>query len=564
MRSRPLAILICVVILITSVFVVTSSAAGTENLIEPDLTQWEVIDYDDVDLFNKSDIYRITVPANSAGYSMGIIYDLPSFVAGHSYTFKFSLPSASDISAAWSYEYTTDNIVSHYNNSTVRIGYGYLNSQGIAITNEVVLFEFNSTNISKYVGKNLTTSFVAGSAEGSPVVFISVSNTDGKQHRYFFSDFYLIDNDDNSGEIKGIMGILHSLRWDIVGGVCDNEDCAHSTEFNPHLSLTERFTAGFSNLFDLIASKFEEGSTLNTWFSGLSDGVTKLGTNVNGWLSGLGNSIISKLSNVLSGITSGLSDLGIDVGGFIDGAVSAIDKLFGSLFDWIETFKPRVYERFKWRPGDINESTGQVVLKEEGYPYAVVTDFYTVEPGSKAYLNFSDTSEFPEVAWLGVYQYDYYGNYVCLKLSTNMPKEDYELPSGFSYRFKVLYSSSDVELGDINKYVGVYVDEGWIMSYIHKFEDFFTGIGNIVVYLDWYGDYESPFEEDIPFVTFLRERLVELTAFINGSLDNFMQYKFKSYSFSVVFSFVLEEIPLLTIIGAASLFLVVVSRFIGI
>lgn len=561
MRSRPLAILICVIFLVTSVFLVSGSAAGTENLIESDLTDWNLVNNNGVTVTRKSDLYRITTPANSEKLSSELIYDLPNFVAGHGYTLRFKLPSASEISSAWSIAYTSDNVINHYNNSTVQIGYAFLNPAGTSITNEVVLYEFNSSNISKYVGKDLSTSFVGGSSDGRPVIYIYVFNNDGKQHHYFFSDFVLIDNDDNSGQIKGILGLLHSLRWDIFGGVCDSDDCAHSSDFNPHISLTERFTVGFTNLFDGLASKFEEGSPLNTWFIGLSDGVSNLGTNVNNWLLGHASSINSKLSDVITDITSGLTDLGVDIGGFIDGAVEIIDGLFKKVFDFIETFKPRVSERFKWRPGDINSSTGEVILKDEGYYYAIVTDLFTVEPGTKVYLDFEPDSS---VTGISVFQYDFYGNYVCEKLVSTGSLEKYELPSGFSYRFRVNCPTSEFQLSHINQFVHVYTDEGWIMSFIHVIEDFGTGCINMVLYFDWYGDYENPFVSELPFVSFIRSALFNLTEFINGAVENYLEVRVKGYAFNILFSYILEEVPYLMVIGLASLFLVVVSRFIGI
>ena len=560
MRSRPLAILICVIVLVTSVFLVSGSAAGTENLIESDLTQWDCIeDSYSVSVVKKDDLYRISSTSISTGSYIGVIYDLPNFVAGHSYTLKFRLPSASEVSSAWSVSYTNDNFLAHYNNSTVMVGYGFLNASGTAIENQVSLFEFNSSNVSKYFGTDLSTSFVAGSSSGRPVVYITIFNDDGNVHHFFFSDFVMYDNDDNSGQIKGILGILHSLRWDIFGGVCDSDDCAHSSDFNPHISLTERLTVGFTNLFNGIASKFEEGSTLNTWFTGLSDGVSNLGTNVNNWLSGLGDKINGKLSDVLSGITSGLSDLGIDIGGFIDGAVSVIDELFGKIFDWIETFKPRVYERFRWQRGIINWNTGEVTLRDDNYPYVIVSDFFTVEPGTKAYLNYEYNEDLVSLA---IFQYDYYGNFI--KAYVSYEFTDYEFPSGYLYRFRVEYPPGQTDLGHINQYVRVYTDEGWIMSFIHSIEDFGTGCVNLVLYFDWYGVYENPFTSELPFVTFIRSALLNLTEFINFALENYLEFVVKGYAFNILFSYILQEVPYLMFIGIASLFLVVVSRFIGI
>ena len=529
MRSRPLAILICVILLVTSIFVLSCSAAGTENLIESDLTQWDCIDDSySVSVVKKQDLFRISSTSISTGSYIGVIYDLPNFVAGHSYTLKFRLPSASDISSAWGVTYGSEHLLAHYKNSTVMVGYGFLNASGTAIENQVSLFEFNSSNVSKYFGTDLSTSFVAGSSSGRPVVYITIFNDDGNVHHYFFSDFILYDNDDNSGQIKGILGLLHSLRWDIFGGVCDSDDCAHSSDFNPHISLTERFTVGFTNLFDGIASKFEEGSTLNTWFIGLSDGVSNLGTNVNNWLLGHASSINSKLSDVITDITSGLTDLGVDIGGFIDGAVSVIDELFGKIFDWIETFKPRVYERFRWQRGIINWNTGEVTLRDDNYPYVIVSDFFTVEPGTKVYLNYEHSSD---LGGLAIFQYDYYGNYQGVLVTFVNSTEKYELPAGFLYRFRCEYPSGATDLGHINQFVQVYTDEGWIMSVIHSIEDFGTGCINLLLYLDWYGVYENPFTFTFPFVDFIADSLEKFSSFFVDGNNLIIDFKSKILSF---------------------------------
>ena len=556
MRSRPLAILLCVVVLISTLFVVSSSAAGVDSLIESDLRQWSnTSDKYVISSTKKGDICRLDFSGPN-----GVIYELPSFIAGHSYTLNFHIPSASEISMAWGQEYTTDNIISHFKNSVVMVGYGFLDPSGKSVEVQHVIFEFDSSNISNYIGQDLSASFVAGSSSGRPVVFINISTSDSNLHRFFFSDFSMYDNDDNSGEIKGILGLLHSLRWDTFGGVCDSDDCSHSIVGNPHLSLTERMAAGFSNFFDFLASKFEEGSTLNSWFNGLSSGVTNLGNNVNGWLSGLGNSINSKLGNVLSGITTSLSDLGVNIDGFIDGAVSVIDSLFQKIFDFTDTFKPRVYERFRWQRGIINFNTGEFTLKNNNYPYAIVSDFFTVEPGTKVFLDYEHLSELESLA---IFKYDYYGNFVGTQIVSSSTS-GIELASGYLYRFCVGYPSNLTDLSSINQYVRVYTDEGWIMSVIHWWESFLDGCVNMLLYFNWYGDYYNPFVEDLPFVEFISSFFDSITQFISDSLERYLSFKVKSHAFNILFSYVLEEIPILFVIGSASLFLVVVSRFIGI
>lgn len=273
------------------VFSVTVSASS-DNLIEPDLREWESLDsVNELPVFNAGNIYRLTGKGN--GFC-GVIYDLPSFTAGHSYTLSFRIPSGGDISSAFGTSWSDSNSISYFNNSTVYVGYGFLKPDGSNIESQSELFEFNSSNISRYIGKNLKTSFVGGSASGRPVVYIMVTTLDNNTHHFYFSDFVLIDNDDNSQELTGIRGFLHSIRWDLVGGSCEEDDCPHSSGINPHLSLTERMTAGFSSLLDNIGNKFEEGSTLNLWFNDLSSGVTDLGDRINNFFEGLKESITNK------------------------------------------------------------------------------------------------------------------------------------------------------------------------------------------------------------------------------------------------------------------------------
>lgn len=398
-----------------------------------------------------------------------------------------------------------------YDNSQLFIGYGFLSADGSSVDTQVMLYEFNSSNISKYAGKKLSTSFVAGSSSGRPVLYIGIVSNDNATHFFFLSDLVLIDNDDNSGQIKGILGILHSLRWDTFGGVCDDSDCAHSSDINPHRSITERLTIGFQNLFENIASKFEEGSTLNTWFNNLSSGVTDLGVNIDGFFNRLGDRISGFLSSLGNSILGGLSDLGVDISGFIDGAVSAIDGLFQKVFDFFDTFKPRVYERFRWQRGIINWNTGEVTLRDDNFPYVIVSDFFTAEPGTKVYLNYEHK---PELGGLAVFQYDYYGNYIGPVCGLTSSVENYELASGYLYRFRCEFPPGDTHLNNINSHVRVYCDEGWINSIIHQIEDFGTGCINLLLYFDWYGYYENPFTFSFPFIDFIADALYDFSNFI--------------------------------------------------
>lgn len=449
------------------VFSVNVSAAS-DNLINEDLRQWEQLEtLNELKVYKTGDVYRLSGSGN--GF-VGAVYDLPSFTAGHSYTLSFRIPAGSDIASAFNTTWSDENTIAQMNNCVVSVGYGFLKPDGSLIDTHVDLYEFNSSNISRYVGRNLKTTFVAGSASGRPVVYILVGindSTSSKMHHFYFSDFVLIDNDDNSKELTGIRGFLHSIRWDLVGGTCEEDDCPHSSDVNPHLSLTERMTAGFSSLLDKIGNKFEEGSTLNTWFLNLSSGVSKLGDRIDLFFENLKKSITAKFDEIIQLLKDSINSLKLkfeEVGKSIEKKFQDISDKFTEFFD---KFKPRVYEEFVWKRGIVNWSTGDVTFRDDNYPYVIVSDMFTVAPGTKYLVDFVCTSD---TKGLAIFQYDYYGNFIGNLYATSSSFEKYELPSGFQYRFRSQYPPGDADLSVMNDYVLVYADEGWINAFVHKIE----------------------------------------------------------------------------------------------
>ena len=422
--------------------------------------------YDPVTVYASDDIYRLSLKAGS-GYSntFGVVYDLPSFIAGHSYSLSFKLPSGSDIGSAWGVSWTDEQTKNYYNNSTVTVGYGFLSSDGTLIESIVELYKFNSDNISNYLGKTLKTSFVAGSASGRPVVYITFACIDSNIHHFYFSDFVMFDNDDNSQELTGIKGFLHSIRWDLVGGICDDEDCPHSSSVNPHLSLTDRLSAGFSTMFEKIGNKFEEGSALHTWFNNLSDRFSALGDRQEGFFSTLGDRMSGFFDKLKESIFQSFSDLGIDLEGWFDNIGTWFENLWSKFSEFFEKFKPRVYINFTWIRGIINYTTGEVGLRDDNFPYVIVSEAFTIEPGTKYLLDFVCTDNTKAIA---VFQYDYYGNFVGVIKNSSASFEGFELPSGFQYRFRTEYPPGVTNLNIVNHYVLVYADEGWLNALLYN------------------------------------------------------------------------------------------------
>ena len=336
LRSRPLALLLSVIVLLTSVFVVSASALS-DNLIDSDLGNWEHLDGSDtVSVFTNASIFRLSVKCDTDSvYSLGIVYDLPTFTAGHSYTVSFKLPSGSDIASAWGVNWTDEQTLNYYKNSTVVVGYGFLSADGTKVEPQVNLYEFNLNNISDYLGQTLKTSFVATSGSGRPVLFITLLVTgDSNIHHFYFSDFVMFDMDDNSKELTGIKGFLHSIRWDLTGGSCDDLECIHSSEENPHIGLFDKLALkieGFFNTFsDTISGFFTGLGNLILYFDWEGDYENPF-ENENG--------TVESLSNELKKVSDYVAGVGDSFEGIVDSLTGALELFskFTERFDWLIT-----------------------------------------------------------------------------------------------------------------------------------------------------------------------------------------------------------------------------------
>lgn len=551
--------LLCLSLLLAA-FSVNVSAASDTNLIDPDLSTWEAMN-DSFSFLSKNGINRLTAKGTTyetstgGSYSLfnGIIYDLPSFVAGHSYTISFKLPGGDEIGEAWNTTYTDDKVIAYYNNASLVVGYGFLSADGSTLESSNNLYEITSDNIGKYVGKTMKTSFVASSASGRPCVFIWVLASDTNNHLFFISDISLVDNDDNSAELTGIKGFLHSIRWDLVGGVCEEEDCPHSLETNPHLSLTERLTAGFSSMFESIGSKFEEGSTLNLWFNDLSSGVTDLGDRVDGFFSGLGDRIGGFFDNLTSGMTDGFSDvgswftdLGNDLSSWFDGVKQKFQEVGDSITtkfqeigdkftEFFDKFKPRVFVDLKWERGLVHWSTGELYLKDENYPYVVVSELFTVPHGTKYLLDYIDSDE---TSSLAIHKYDLNGNFIRSDAYA-FSFEAMELESGYQYRFRTQYTPGVEDLSIVNDYVMLYSDEGWINALVNNLQSTIKGlfIPDDEFIESWKSDLTTCLEEHLGFIytsfDFIGDFFTKLKDLLGSSKDGKLEFVLPAVNFEL-------------------------------
>lgn len=517
--SRLLCCLCCFSLCFTA-FGLNVSAAS-DNLIDNDLRTWT--DGSDIDnllepitVSKFNNIYRIKTPASSDGslYNCYALLDNTNIIVGHSYTLSFRMPNASEISDALGSEYSDSSYSNHFKNSQIMIGIGFINSSGdISIPDSSLLFNINKDNYTKFVGKNLNASFIASNYTGTPCVIISIINQNTSSHVFFFENFKLIDNDDNSAELSGIKGFLHSIRWDLVGGICDESDCPHSSNSNPHLSLTERMSSGFGSFFDDIGENltslkdsFSErvgelktslsslGDRMGNFFSNLGDRISNFFSNLGDRISGFFSDLKTSLSNWVSDIGNWFSELGEKI-------TTKFQEIGDKFTEFFEKFKPRVSLNLDWKRGIISFSDGSVTFYPSSppypQPYAVVTDFITVPNDSVYYLNYYHT---PDNGKIVLYQYDLEGNYVRYMFDRNYSFEDFELPSGYCYRLRITVPNSVTNLNEyISDYVTVYSDEGWINALLFNLK---AGIKSLFVPSE---DFISSWKDNLD--TLLRDHL---------------------------------------------------------
>lgn len=426
-------------------------------------------DYAPCDVFSgNSGIYEVVFGPGETAIWCSSLGGNTSLIAGHSYTLSFKMPDRFDVNDAFNEDYVSGYMKNQYNNFDLRICLAYRDtSNQIEVTDDNIFFLINSSNWGNFLGKTVTTSFVASNSSGTPVILLYGIGSDDNEHYIYFSDFKLVDNDDNSKELTGIKGFLHSIRWDLVGGTCEEDDCPHSSGDNPHLSLTERITAGFSSMFENIGNKFEEGSTLNIWFNGLSEKIgnvdlslDNLGERISGFFADLGTDLKLKLNEIGENITSKFQEIG--------------DK-FSEFF---EKFKPRVYIDLHWQRGMVGANTGvPVISNSDNMPRVVTSDLFTVSSDAVYYIDYIPISA--NNAYAMIFQYDMQGNYIGKLHQSSQAYTGYILPSGFQYRFQVQwYQGIEVDDSAVNEHFSLYAEEGWLNAMLWNIK---TGLKGLFV-----------------------------------------------------------------------------------
>lgn len=471
-------------------FSIIVNAGSDNNLINPDLTQWKDLgNYESnsypIAVTKGGNVFRLTLQNQDYPMYFGAVLDDTSLVAGHSYSLIFKLPNQTECNNAFGNSYSLSVYENHFKNSEIRVGIGFLSSSGtFETTEDNILYTITKDNYTNFFGKTLNASFIASSFKGTPCVFFQILSLDGGNHTFYVSDFMLVDNDDNSAELKGIKGFLHSIRWDLVGGICDEEDCPHSLAGNPHLSLSERMSAGFSSMFAEIGNKFENGSTLNIWFNGLSDKVvsingslTGLGDRISGFFNGLGDRISGFFTDLKTNMASWFTELGNKI-------TTKFQEIGDKFTEFFEKFKPRVTINFDWQQGYVNASTGKILIDyyedghffELGKGYCVITDFFEIPSDCQYQIDFNNRY----MSSLSILKYDLNGTFIGKVSSPSSSFEGFSLDSGYKYIFMLYFTKdypSDSDMNDFcNSFLSVYADEGWINALLYNIKISIKGL----------------------------------------------------------------------------------------
>lgn len=496
LRFRPLCFFLSFILFLFPIFVVPVSAASG-NLISTDLTDWKNLSkYDDnateLTIVNRGDIYRLTIPKASDTVYYGAVLDKTSLIAGHSYTLTFSMPTAAEISSAFDVAFSSSDLAGYIAGAQANVCIGYLNALGeLNIDNSGILYSITESNYISFVGKDLKASFVAGTYTGTPCVVIALYSMNQSKHYFFFQDFCLVDNDDNSTELKGIKGFLHSIRWDLVGGQCDESDCSHSVPDYPHLSLTERMSSGFQGFFDNVSGKLGE---LKSSLTGLGDRISgffsDLIENIREFFAGLGDRISGFFSDLKSSLSTWVGNIGTWLNDLGEKITSKFQEIGDKLTEFFDKFKPRVYIELEWVWGKVHITKGTIVKPVN---YSVVTEeFFDYSANEEKYI-IKLNRENATYQYFSIYKYDVQGNYIGSKAySPNTYTEWFE--PGYKYRFVYGFDEGlDPELA--NDYVLIYADEGWVNALLSSLQNFLKHCLNLIIYFDWDGNHDNPFVE---------------------------------------------------------------------
>lgn len=338
-RSRPLALFLSVLILISCF---TISVSASDNLIDSDLRNWDLLDSQYSSVYKVGSSYCIQIkPAFSESSSVAVrmcgLSSLSDLVSGNSYTFSFHLEDLEECNSLHNFNFTESTFYANFYkyDGTLSVGLGSYNSSDASFTPvQDCYIEINSENYLDYFGTDIRMSFELPNIV-NPCIYILYSDVRDYQSNtpvyLYFKNISLVDNNQakEDGFFDRLFQFFHDLKWEIVGGSCGDSSCNKT----PHTSLADKITnkveelkksftdlrdsidGFFDDFFDKIADFFGGFGNLILYFNWEGDytnpferedspidKVSEFFDNLIEYVDGIGTSI----ENILDSITGGL------------------------------------------------------------------------------------------------------------------------------------------------------------------------------------------------------------------------------------------------------------------
>ncbi len=486
------------------------ASAASENLIDSDLTKWTLCDPTETTgtaVVKKGNIYRIRCTSNGS-YAGGYIYELADISVGDSLTLSFKMPTASECAAAFDTTFTHAQLLSNFEDSSVFICYGYMDSDGfVHSVNE--LYTITSDNADSFVGKTLSTSFIATAVSGTPCIAIQVSSFRTNFAQYFFSNFGLYNNNSTLEAVEnldskvddvqdsvfslsenfevfrtGLASLLHDFKWELIGGECGDSECSK----NPHIGLAEKFRETMSSLGNTITDFFHD---LRWDFTGGQCGKSEceknphvgLGDRIKGFFSDSDENTSNNFFNIDNSIGGYFNNIGESISTWFNEQIETLRTNFNELMNTFETgvsdirntfnsfidkWKPRFQFNLHWRRGIIPDiDTGELIFGDDYY--VSTSDMFLVPSGSAYKLNYISSNDYI----FAIFKYTSNGEYIGFS-AYDSSLSDFSLDSGYQYIFTVADEGYFEDTDAINDVVVIYADEGWINAFFYNLKLSFT------------------------------------------------------------------------------------------
>lgn len=166
--------------------------SASDNLIDPDLTNWDTLD-DDIKVVWTKGYYQLQIKHfeyETGNHCIGAIYDLSSLNAGYSYRLNFHLLSGSEMGLADS------RVYNQLNYGPLVIGLAsYDSSLNVPTFIDGCYIEVTKDNYSKYFGYDTSFTFTLPNVE-NPCICIYYIGLDNTVDTYFgFKNVSLIDTE---------------------------------------------------------------------------------------------------------------------------------------------------------------------------------------------------------------------------------------------------------------------------------------------------------------------------------------------------------------------------------